>query len=325
MLIQQVAVTMNSKYSRPRLPMVLALNLIFISSIQSLQFGQETRAGQLRSKYKLGLDLYRNAARSPGSSAESEQDVRIQHKRAGRSGGAGDFAGHVLGTREAEGGFLSFKDAPAKLVEAREHGKLTLECSASGSPTPNLAWYKDGQPIIKIPEIFFHPDYVSNSLSATQEAESEEKSLGVAHAKLSLDCLTEADAGYYECVAEQGQKTESVASEVHVVSYGAGTCSKALPHTTAPKISQYYTTFMMEMGLDAHLKCLTVGKHSTEWLGPDDESLPGNSDKYQILPDGSLIIKTLTFDDMGVYQCMVKNSYGHDMAETFVYPVAPMY
>ena len=127
---------MNSKYSRPRLPMVLALNLIFISSIQSLQFGQETRAGQLRSKYKLGLDLYRNAARSPGSSAESEQDVRIQHKRAGRSGGAGDFAGHVLGTREAEGGFLSFKDAPAKLVEAREHGKLTLDCSASGSPTP---------------------------------------------------------------------------------------------------------------------------------------------------------------------------------------------
>ena len=235
-------------------------------------------------------------------------------------------------------------------------------------------------------------------MSATQEAESEEKSLGVAHAKLSLDCLTEADAGYYECVAEQGQKTESVASEVHVVSkltilqtsdgvrvknisekaknphrcskfplhknfnlnleqnvviqtypklccrsqkclvqslkkailfskltfsgYGAGTCSKAVPHTTAPKISQYYTTFMMEMGLDAHLKCLTVGKHSTEWLGPDDESLPVNSDKYQILPDGSLIIKTLTFDDMGVYQCMVKNSYGHDMAETFVYPVA---
>ena len=78
--------------------------------------------------------------------------------------------------------------------------------------------------------------------------------------------------------------------------YGAGTCSKAVPHTTAPKISQYYTTFMMEMGLDAHLKCLTVGKHSTEWLGPDDESLPVNSDKYQILPDGSLIIKTLTFD-----------------------------
>ena len=79
---------------------------------------------------------------------------------------------------------------------------------------------------------------------------------------------------------------------------------------------------MMEMGLDAHLKCLTVGKHSTTWLGPDEEPLPVNSDKYQILPDGSLIIKTLTFDDMGVYQCVVKNSYGHDMAETFVYPVA---
>ena len=123
---------MNPQYSRPRLPMILALNLLLISSTFSLQFGQETRAGQLRSKYKLGLDLYRNVARSPAisSSIEQSKDVRVQHKRAGRPAA---LAGHALGTREAEGArFLSFKDAPAKLVEAREHGKLTLECSASG-------------------------------------------------------------------------------------------------------------------------------------------------------------------------------------------------
>ena len=122
---------MNPQYFRPRLPMILALNLFLISSTLSLQFGQETRAGQLRSKYKLGLDLYRNVARSPTSSGGLDsQDVRVQHKRAGRPAG---LAGHALGTREAEGArFLSFKDAPAKLVEAREHGKLTLECSASG-------------------------------------------------------------------------------------------------------------------------------------------------------------------------------------------------
>lgn len=313
---------MNPQYSRPRLPMILALNLILVSSTLALQFGQDTRAGQLRSKYKLGLDLYRNAARSPTGSASAEQDVRVQHKRAGRPGAG--LLGHSLGTREAEGSrFLSFKDAPAKLVEAREHGKLTLECSASGSPTPNLAWYKDGQPVIKVPEIVFYPGYGSNSMSE-EEAESAEKSLGVAHAKLELECLTEADAGYYECVAEQGQKTESVASEVHIVSYGSGTCAKTSLSNAAPKISQYYTTFMMEMGLDAHLRCVTVGRHSTTWLGPDEEPL-GDSDKYKILPDGSLIIKSLTFDDMGVYQCLVKNSFGHDMAETFVYPVAPMY
>ena len=108
----------------------------------------------------------------------------------------------------------------------------------------------------------------------------------------------------------------------HSKGYGPGTCSKSAPHTTTPKISQYYTTFMMEMGLDAHLKCLTVGKHSTTWLGPDEEPLPAKSDKYQIMLDGSLIIKSLTFNDMGVYQCIVKNSFGHDMAETFLYPVA---
>ena len=79
---------------------------------------------------------------------------------------------------------------------------------------------------------------------------------------------------------------------------------------------------MMEMGLDAHLRCVTVGRHSTTWLGPDEEPLAADSDKYKILPDGSLIIRGLTFDDMGVYQCLVKNSFGHDLAETFVYPVA---
>ena len=87
-----------------------------------------------------------------------------------------------------------------------------------GSPTPNLSWYKDGQPVIKVPEIVFYPGYGDAAGISEETAESEEKSLGVAHAKLELDCLTEADAGYYECVAEQGAKTESVASEVHIVS-----------------------------------------------------------------------------------------------------------
>ena len=38
------------------------------------------------------------------------------------------------------GGFLQIKEAPAKLVEAREHGKTVLECSAAGSPTPRITW-----------------------------------------------------------------------------------------------------------------------------------------------------------------------------------------
>lgn len=50
----------------------------------------------------------------------------------------------------ADGGFVSFQEAPAKLIEAREHGQTVLECSAAGSPAPSLTWYKDGQPLFKV-------------------------------------------------------------------------------------------------------------------------------------------------------------------------------
>jgi len=308
---------MKQDYFRPRLPMILAVSVctsLLIPSIESFQFG--TYAHQLRSKYRLGLDQYRDAIR-PESKTSSE-NVRIQRKR---SHGATP-SGHFVGPRGADGSFLTFKEAPAKLVEAREHGQATLQCSAAGSPAPSLTWYKDGAPVIKVPEIVFYPGHGSNEISGITQEEAE-KSLGVAHAKLELECITEKDAGFYQCVASQGNKVDTVGTEVHVVSFGAGNCHPKSLTTSPPKISQYYETYMMEMGYDAHLKCVTVGRHSTTWMGPDEQPIE-EGEKFKVMPDGSLVIHNLDFNDMGVYVCVAKNKFGHDMAETFVYPVAPM-
>jgi len=307
---------MKREYFRPRLPMILAVSVctsLLIPSIDSFGFG--TYAHQLRSKYRLGLDQYRDAIR-PESKSTTE-NVRIQRKRSN-----GAPTSHYVGVRGVDGGFLTFKEAPAKLVEAREHGQATLQCSAAGSPAPSLTWYKDGAPVIKVPKIVFYPGHESNEISAISKEEAE-KSLGVATAKLELECITEEDAGFYQCVASQGDKVDTVGTEVHVVSYGAGNCNPKSLTTSPPKISQFYQTFMMEMGYDAHLKCVTVGRHSTTWLGPDEQPIV-DSGKFKVMPDGSLVIHNLDFNDMGVYQCVAKNKFGHDMAETFVYPVAPM-
>ena len=42
----------------------------------------------------------------------------------------------------------------------------------------------------------------------------------------------------------------------------------------------------------------------------------------QMTEQGDLIVRNLTFDDMGNFQCLVKNLNGSDKIETFVYPLA---
>ena len=43
---------------------------------------------------------------------------------------------------------------------------------------------------------------------------------------------------------------------------------------------------------------------------------------FQMTKNGDLIVRDLSFEDMGMFQCLVKNLNGHDMIETFVYPLA---
>lgn len=183
--------------------MILALSIVILVPIptETFQFGPNY-AHPLRSSYR--------SSNAVQSKAEPE-DVRVQRKRSD-----GPTKAHHVGARGVDGSFLAIKEAPAKLVEAREHGSTTLECSAAGSPAPSLAWYKNGQPVIKVPEIVFYPGHGTNQIG--EVSQGQDKSLGVATAKLELECISEEDAGFYECVASQGQKTETVATEVHVVS-----------------------------------------------------------------------------------------------------------
>ncbi len=61
----------------------------------------------------------------------------------------GSVSSQDSSSSSADEGFLMIAEAPPKLLEARQHGKTVLECSASGNPAPQITWYKDGQPLIK--------------------------------------------------------------------------------------------------------------------------------------------------------------------------------
>ena len=89
----------------------------------------------------------------------------------------------------------------------------------------------------------------------------------------------------------------------------------------APQIFQWMGTYMQVQGMEAHLVCRAEGHHTTIWIGPDDAILQSN-ERFEIRKNGDLIIKDLSFNDMGLYKCLVKNDHGEDIKDTFLYPMA---
>jgi hypothetical protein len=305
-------IMMRPQFPLPRISLILALSLsccsLWIPSSDGFKLGGQN----------FKLDSYTDVVRPATNHYQPEtEDVGNQHKRSVRSrrtdGGAG-----------RDSGFLSVKTIPPKVVQAREHGQALLECSVTGKPAPSVTWYKDGQPLVEVPQITLHPLHPMYSIygSSPSAQVQDPKSMALAYAKLELDCVSPQDAGLYECRASNGQKSMDFATEIHVASFPSGNCQPRVLHQSPPQILEHYQTYMLEMFLDARLKCLTIGKHSTTWLTPSGEPVEEDG-KYQIKPDGSLIIRNLDFSDMGNYACLVKNDFGSDKIETFVYPVAP--
>ena len=91
--------------------------------------------------------------------AENFDDGGVPHKRAsGRqlqegpeeNVDRGTDDGDMGFTDEGNGGYVHFAEAPPKFVEARQHGKVLLECTATGTPGPQIKWYKNGKPLHKV-------------------------------------------------------------------------------------------------------------------------------------------------------------------------------
>merc|ERR1719460_1629567 len=133
--------------------------------------------------------------------------------------------GHTHGFGPAYAGdeFLRLKEIPPAVVAARTSGSVTLACSVTGSPTPTVAWYKGGK-----------------RLAGTTASPG---GLGETWARLHLACLSEVDAGEYECKGEASGRHVSITTQLNVVHHS--------PHRLPTKGQEWRPAYHHWMALNS--------------------------------------------------------------------------
>jgi len=201
-----------------------------------------------------------------------------------------------------------FKNLPPASMEARLRGDLLLECSVSGSPAPEVAWYKDSL-------------FVSHKDWSIQEQKS---SIGVTVAKLRISCLTQQHAGIYECRAKAGDKEISAITKVKVVPNDVPNTACIL--SPRPEIAVWKETLLVEEGDTATLPCRVQDSpldYRISWTNTagQDPTLE-NTNKFSVQQNGDLVIRDVTFSEMGQFTCTVSGTGGSQSIHTFLYPLS---
>ncbi|XP_059088461.1 peroxidasin-like isoform X1 [Tigriopus californicus] len=160
-------------------------------------------------------------------------------------------------------------------------GTIRFRCRASGSPSPEIVWKKDG--------VLLDP-----------ATDSRVRLLGRG-VSLVIVAARPADVGLYECVAksEQGEITSRSAR----VRYYQQRAKPSITHRPV------YTE--VTKGGEIRLSCAAEGfpRPTFEWY-KDGGRLSNAHDRFKILDDGTLYITNAQLDDAAHYRCSATNYLG---------------
>ncbi|XP_022176407.1 Down syndrome cell adhesion molecule-like protein Dscam2 isoform X49 [Myzus persicae] len=108
---------------------------------------------------------------------------------------------------------------------------------------------------------------------------------------------------------------------------GEGQPTKSIviaPSTRVPAmIASFDDSFVATYREDVRLKCLTVGVPAPEISWKVKGAPLESNDRIRQLPEGSLLIKSVTRTDAGEYSCFVENSFGKDKITHHIVVLAP--
>ncbi|XP_018565968.1 neural/ectodermal development factor IMP-L2 isoform X2 [Anoplophora glabripennis] len=212
--------------------------------------------------------------------------------------------------------WVQIKEPPVPLVTEKVGAHVELECQAMGSPPPTIQWYKRNMRITE------------NEMMEVNTIKPSD-ALAMMSSRLVINYLLPRHQDIYRCVAEAGAQVSTSVTKLIVsdkegreMNFTQLINAKILGAHHMPRVTFWASTLMDTIGNEVNLPCKSVGnpKPTLLWIDPNGRVIE-TDDRFTILPDGELRIKSIIWADMGIYTCVVKNSVGDDTVETFLYPM----
>ncbi|KQS70080.1 uncharacterized protein Dere_GG24990, isoform F [Drosophila erecta] len=197
-----------------------------------------------------------------------------------------------------------FSVTPEDIIYVNLGDSIILNCQADGTPTPEILWYKDANPVDPSPTVGIFNDGT----------------------ELRISTIRHEDIGEYTCIARNGEGQVSHTARV-IIAGGAVIMDKAAPdkHTRTKSKSNVVnerltirvppTNQTKLEGEKVIFSCeakAMPGNVTVRWYreGSPVREVAALETRVTIRKDGSLIINPIKPDDSGQYLCEVTNGIG---------------
>nr|CAD7572881.1 unnamed protein product [Timema californicum] len=172
-----------------------------------------------------------------------------------------------------------FSVTPEDIIYVNLGDAIILNCQAEGTPTPEILWYKDANPVEPSATIGIFNDGT----------------------ELRISNIRHEDIGDYTCIARNGEGQISHTARVII----AGGAVIMVPPTNQTKLEGEKVQFSCEA------KALP-GNVTVKWYreGVYVKEVAALETRVTIRRDGSLIVNPVSADDSGQYMCEVTNGIG---------------
>ncbi|KAK1167556.1 matrix-remodeling-associated protein 5-like [Acipenser oxyrinchus oxyrinchus] len=169
-------------------------------------------------------------------------------------------------------------------------GNFQVDCVASGLPNPEVTWsLPDGT-------------MISNTLQS-DDSGARSRRYVIGNGTLFLKQVGMRDEGDYTCYAENKLGKDEMRFSVRVV-------------PDSPSILfKEQTALWGRIGEPAYMKCEAIGEPAPTiiWLSPRNDIITVSNTRYQVLGDGTLVIRKVGVADRGTYACVARNTEGDDI------------